>query len=154
MCYTRTHAQTAEPIVSKFCMSIEGHLAGNIGPFSCACVNWGQRERRRKGGGSVFGDRELEIERGCEVERLRVQIPAAPLFTRWAILCFLITFFPFQLKYTGRFSFQISNLGLRALSISVNISKVFSIFKRIFFTRLFPLKENYMLSFYVMAHYD
>ena len=69
--YTRTHAQTAEPIVSKFCMSIEGHLAGNIGPVSCAWVYGGLRERRRKGGGSVFGDRELQKERGCEDERLR-----------------------------------------------------------------------------------
>ena len=98
VCYTRTHAQTAEPIVWKLCMSIEGHLAGNIGYVSCAWVYGGLRERRRKGGGSVFGDRELEIERGCEVERLRVQIPAAPLFTRWAILCFLITFFSFPIN--------------------------------------------------------
>ena len=63
VCYTRTHAQTAEPIVSKFCMSIEGHLAGNIGYVSCAWVHGGLRERRRKGGGVSFwrqriGDRE------------------------------------------------------------------------------------------------
>ena len=48
VCYTRTHAQTAEPIVSKFCMRIEGHLAGNIGYVSCAWVHGGLRERRRK----------------------------------------------------------------------------------------------------------
>ena len=54
VCYTRTHAQTAEPIVSKLCMSIEGHLAGNIGYVSCAWVHGGLRERRRKGGGVSF----------------------------------------------------------------------------------------------------
>ena len=54
VCYTRTHAQTTEPIVSKFCMSIEGHLAGNIGYVSCAWVHGGLRERRRKGGGGKF----------------------------------------------------------------------------------------------------
>ena len=94
MCYTRTHAQTAEPIVSKFCMSIEGHLAGNIGPFSCACVNWGQRERPRKGGGVSFCDRELEKERDCEIEKVRIQIIVTALI--FFGVFFSINFFRFS----------------------------------------------------------
>ena len=125
VCYTRIGAQTAEPIVSKLCMSIEGHLAGNIGHVSCAWVHGGLRERRRKRGGVSFW-RQRVGERGrLIIRRLRVQIPAAPLFTRWAILCFLITFFCIQLKCTRQFSFQISNLVHRTLGRSVNIRKVF-----------------------------
>ena len=93
VCYTRTHAQTAEPIVSKFCMSIEGHLVGNIGPVSCAWVNWGLRERRRKGGGVSFLHREFEEERDCEIEKLRIQILVTALIF---CVCFFLSIFRFS----------------------------------------------------------
>ena len=93
VCYTRIGAQTAEPIVSKLCMSIEGHLAGNIGHVSCAWVHGGLRERRRKRGGVIFlrqrvGERERLI-----IRRLRVQIPVTALKF---FLCFFIKFFRFS----------------------------------------------------------
>ena len=90
----------------------------------------GLRERRRKKRGVSFWRQRVGERERLIIRRLRVQIPAAPLFTRWAILCFLITFFRIQLKCTRQFSFQISNLVHRTPGRFVNISKVFSIFEK------------------------
>ena len=74
-------------------MSIEGHLVGNIGPVLCAWVNWGLRERRRKGGGVSFLHREFEKERDCEIEKLRIQILVTVLIF---CVCVFLSIFRFS----------------------------------------------------------
>ena len=53
VCVSLMDAQTVRPIFPELGKGIEGHLAGNIGYVSCALVNEGLRERRRKEGGSI-----------------------------------------------------------------------------------------------------
>ena len=62
VCVSLMDAQTVRPIFPELGKGIEGHLAGNIGYVSCALVNEGLRERRRKEGGFDLGKTERKFK--------------------------------------------------------------------------------------------
>ena len=76
--------------------------------------------------------------------------PGSTTFYKMIDFVLFNTFFRFQLKYTRRFSFQISNLVLRTLSRSVNISKIF-VFSTEYFFNAVVSPEGKLYAF-VLCH--